>query len=121
MPHTDYSGPLRAELRTLRLTEPFRIAHGTSAERTVLRLHQGDAVGEAPFVPYYKEDTSDTLRWLQNLAWSGGPAPAQGPHSAMSVYLEPSLIYGTNTAHWPRSKQLVPPAMFVRFSTSRTL
>ncbi len=72
---------LRAELRTLRLTEPFRIAHGTSAERTVLRVRYGDAVGEAPFVPYYKEDPSETLRWLQSLAWKGGPAPAQGPRA----------------------------------------
>ncbi len=72
---------LRAELRTLRLTEPFRIAHGTSAERTVLRVRYGDAVGEAPFVPYYKEDPPDTLRWLQSLAWTGGPAPAQGPRA----------------------------------------
>lgn len=72
---------LRVELRTLRLTEPFRIAHGTSDERTVLRVRQGDAVGEAPFVPYYKEDPADTLRWLQGLAWKGGPAPAQGPRA----------------------------------------
>lgn len=72
---------LRAELKTLRLNEPFRIAHGTSNERTVLRVHHGDAVGEAPFVPYYKEDPTETLRWLQSLAWSGGPAPAVGPRA----------------------------------------
>ena len=72
---------LRAELKTLRLNEPFRIAHGTSDERTVLRVHHGDAVGEAPFVPYYKEVPTDTLRWLQSLAWNGGPAPAVGPRA----------------------------------------
>ena len=72
---------LCAELRTLRLIEPFRIAHGTSAERTVLRVRHGDAVGEAPFVPYYKEEPSATLRWLQGLGWNGGPAPAEGPRA----------------------------------------
>ena len=46
--------PLHVELKTLRLNEPFRIAHGTSDERIVLRLRCGAAVGEAPFVPYYK-------------------------------------------------------------------
>jgi len=73
--------PLQVELKTLRLREPFRIAHGTSDERTVLRLRSGTAVGEAPFVPYYKERTDDTLRWLQGLAWQGGPPPADGPRT----------------------------------------
>ena len=72
---------LHAELKTLRLTESFRIAYGASSERTVLRVRCGDAVGEAPFVPYYKENPEETLRWLQSLAWSGGPAPQEGPRA----------------------------------------
>ncbi len=81
MSHTNRSGPLRVELKTLHLTEPFRIAHGTSNERTVLRVHQGDAVGEAPFVPYYKENSEATLRWIQGIAWQGGPVPVEGPRA----------------------------------------
>ena len=73
--------PLQVELKTLRLREPFRIAHGTSDERTVLRLRCGTAVGEAPFVPYYREGPEETLRWVQSLAWRGGPAPADGPRA----------------------------------------
>lgn len=73
--------PLRVELKTLHLTEPFRIAHGTSTERQVLRLHWGDAVGEAPFVPYYGEKPEDTLRWVQGLAWQGSPVPEAGPRA----------------------------------------
>ncbi len=73
--------PLRAELKTLHLTEPFRIAHGVSHERQVLRLRWGDAVGEAPFVPYYGENPADTLKWLQGLAWQGSPAPETGPRA----------------------------------------
>ncbi len=73
--------PLHVELKTLRLSEPFRIAHGTSDERSVLRLRCGDAVGEAPFVPYYKENPDDTLRWIQSLAWRGGAVPAEGPRA----------------------------------------
>lgn len=72
---------MQVELKTLRLREPFRIAHGTSDERTVLRLRCGAAVGEAPFVPYYAERADDTLRWLQSLAWKGGPPPAEGPRA----------------------------------------
>ena len=59
---------LTASISTLKLEEPFRIAHGVSGERMVLRLY-GDvdgvqAVGEAPFVPYYHDDPTSTLRWF---------------------------------------------------------
>lgn len=53
-----------AELKTLHLSEPFRIAHGASSLRQVLRLHEGAAVGEAPFPPYYRETPADALAWL---------------------------------------------------------
>lgn len=71
---------LQVEIKTLNLAEPFRIAHGTSSERQVLRLHWRDAVGEAPFVPYYPDQPGETLRWLQSLNWSGQSVPHQGPH-----------------------------------------
>lgn len=59
---------LTASISTLKLEEPFRIAHGVSGERLVLRL-TGEvdgvqAVGEAPFVPYYHDDPTSTLRWF---------------------------------------------------------
>lgn len=75
--------PLHAEIKTLELTEPFRISHGTSATRQVLRVSWGDAVGEAPFVPYYGEDAAVTLRWVQSLDWQGDPAPADGPRAGL--------------------------------------
>ncbi len=53
------------EVRELELNESFRIAHGSSSMRQVVRVHHGDAVGEAPFVPYYHEDIISTLRWLE--------------------------------------------------------
>lgn len=71
---------LQVEIKTLKLAEPFRIAHGTSSERQVLRLQWRGAVGEAPFVPYYSDQPGDTLRWLQRLQWNGQSAPKQGPH-----------------------------------------
>lgn len=52
-------------LHTLHLSEPFRIAHGTSATRQVLRVSQGERIAEAPFVPYYGEDPQQTLALLQ--------------------------------------------------------
>lgn len=54
-----------AELKTLHLTTPFRIAHGASSTRQVVRVRAGDAVGEAPFVPYYGESPEETLAWLK--------------------------------------------------------
>jgi L-Ala-D/L-Glu epimerase len=56
---------LQAELKTLQLTEPFRIAHGSSPTRQVLRVREGRAVGEAPFVPYAKEDPAKALAWVE--------------------------------------------------------
>jgi L-alanine-DL-glutamate epimerase-like enolase superfamily enzyme len=71
--------PLQAELKTLELKEPFKIAHGTSTQRQVLRLHWMGAVGEAPLVPYYLESGPETLRWIEGLSWNGSPAPQEGP------------------------------------------
>lgn len=53
------------DLKTLHLTEPFRIAHGVSSTRQVVRVRLGAAVGEAPFVPYYAEDPAATVAWLK--------------------------------------------------------
>jgi L-alanine-DL-glutamate epimerase-like enolase superfamily enzyme len=53
---------MKAFLHTLQLHEPFRIAHGTSASRQVLRIEQKGHIAEAPFVPYYGEDPAETLR-----------------------------------------------------------
>lgn len=55
---------MHATLKTLDLREPFRIAHGTSATRQVLRLTEGAHTAEAPFVPYYGEDPQRTLHLL---------------------------------------------------------
>jgi L-alanine-DL-glutamate epimerase-like enolase superfamily enzyme len=52
------------QLRSLKLAEPFRIAHGSSTERTVFRIFEGGSVGEAPFVPYYEGSPEDVCRWM---------------------------------------------------------
>lgn len=56
---------MHPSLKTLHLVEPFRIAHGTSATRQVLRLEENGHTTEAPFVPYYGEDPERTLEVLQ--------------------------------------------------------
>lgn len=53
---------MNASLQTLHLRVPFRIAHGVSSTRQVLRLQEGTHIAEAPFVPYYGEDPEETLR-----------------------------------------------------------
>ncbi len=57
---------LDVELKTLHLTEPFRIAHGASSTRLVVRVREGSAVGEAPLVPYYQESAEETVAWLKS-------------------------------------------------------
>lgn len=53
---------MTATLHTLHLRVPFRIAHGVSSTRQVLRLEEGGHTSEAPFVPYYGEVPEETLR-----------------------------------------------------------
>jgi len=60
-----------AELCTLRLSSPFRIAHGASSERQMLRVRACGGYGEAPFVPYYPEDPTAALNWLRQWKHSG--------------------------------------------------
>ncbi len=57
---------MNASLRLLKLVEPFRIAHGSSTERFVLRVESGGRVAEAPFVPYYGDDPEATLAMLRS-------------------------------------------------------
>lgn len=68
---------MHSALKTLHLVEPFRIAHGTSATRQVLRLTKDGHTSEAPFVPYYGEDPQLTLALL-NMA----VLPEQMPRAA---------------------------------------
>jgi L-alanine-DL-glutamate epimerase-like enolase superfamily enzyme len=68
---------LHFELKTLQLSEPFRIAHGTSATRQVLRVSNDERVTEAPFVPYYGEDPAHTLALLNQAV-----LPQQLPRTA---------------------------------------
>jgi len=71
------------ELKTLPLSAPFRIAHGASSSRQVVRLCGGGAVGEAPFVPYYHEDIEATLAWLEA---GQGPAPSRAAELALDLW-----------------------------------
>ncbi len=83
MPEYDAPKTLQVELKKLLLTEPFRIAHGASSERTVVRLRQGLGLGEAPFVPYYPESPEDTVAWLNDEDGSRARKPnaADGPRA----------------------------------------
>lgn len=73
---------IEVELKTLHLTTPFRIAHGSSSTRQVVRVKEGQSVAEAPFVPYYHEDVEATLAWLR----SGGPAkPGRAAELALDL------------------------------------
>ena len=69
------------QLKTLHLTMPFRIAHGVSSTRQVVRVHDDGAVGEAPFVPYYGEDVEATVAWLRGVKDVAAALPAGAPRA----------------------------------------
>lgn len=73
---------MEAELHQLILNEPFRIAHGTSNERAVVRVRSGGSVAEAPFVPYYGESPEETLALLRGLASVTDELPDDAPRAA---------------------------------------
>jgi L-alanine-DL-glutamate epimerase-like enolase superfamily enzyme len=56
---------VEGRVHILRLAGEFRIAHGSTRERRVLRLCCGDAVAEAPFVPYYPDRVEEVEAWLR--------------------------------------------------------
>jgi L-Ala-D/L-Glu epimerase len=72
---------MSAALHPLTLSEPFRIAHGISATRTVLRVTRDGHTAEAPFVPYYGEDPDATLAVIER-----GTAVAELPRTARLAY-----------------------------------
>jgi L-Ala-D/L-Glu epimerase len=72
---------IEVELKTLHLTTPFRIAHGSSSTRQVVRVREGESVAEAPFVPYYHEDVEATLAWLR----SGVGKPGRAAELALDL------------------------------------
>ena len=72
---------MSAALHPLILSEPFRIAHGISATRTVLRVTRDGHTAEAPFVPYYGEDPDATLAVIER-----GTAVAELPRTARLAY-----------------------------------
>jgi len=62
---------LRAEKFTIRLSRPFRIAHGSSDTRDTILVHlQADGLqahGEGALPPYYPSQAAACLDWLGNL------------------------------------------------------
>lgn len=58
---------LNAEPLTLTLKTPFRIAHGTSTQRTNLLVRFGDALGEGALPPYYGLSLEDARAYVRGL------------------------------------------------------
>lgn len=77
---------IKARLQTLQLREPFRIAHGVSTERRMVRMYAGTAVGEAPFVPYYDDNPDQTLASLEALTGLEDELPAGASRAARLAF-----------------------------------
>ena len=73
---------ITAQLHTLQLREPFRIAHGTSTERQMVRAMAGTAKGDAPFVPYYQDDPEAAVAQLNALVRLDGTLPSGAGRAA---------------------------------------
>ena len=65
------STALHVEPLALPLRSPFRIAHGTSRERTNALMRWGDALGEGALPPYYPHDYDDVERYVRRLNKTG--------------------------------------------------
>lgn len=101
-----------ADLHTLQLSHPFRIAHGSSATRQVLRVSYSGGIGEAPFVPYYKDTPEASLDWLRQ--WSPDPnwQPASTAEAPPQARLALDLLWHDLAArrqHAPLWKHLNLP------------
>ncbi len=100
------------ELKTLHLTTPFRIAHGASSTRQVVRLKEGDSISEAPFVPYYHEDVEATLAWLRQ---PQGKPPTRAAALALDLLQQDQQcrargipLSGLVPAHLPKKSGPIP-------------
>jgi L-Ala-D/L-Glu epimerase len=74
---------MHAELHTLHLNEAFRIAHGSSTQRQVLRLHHDGCIGEAPLVPYYNDSPTDALAFGSIIRSPDDILPPAAPRAAL--------------------------------------
>ncbi|MGI8603525.1 MAG: enolase C-terminal domain-like protein [Verrucomicrobiales bacterium] len=107
--------PIEVELKTFRLAESFRIAHGATAERQVVRIRRGGGIGEAPFVPYYREVPHETVAWLK-AARTVNQLPPDGPKAgrlALSILLadlEAQKAAQPLWKMWGLSARRFPPA-----------
>lgn len=119
---------IQAEPVVLRLSTPFRIAHGTSTERNNVLVHVDSGVGVAAITPYYPAQVPDVLayvcdqrtqqaldtdiRFIEDIldALPEGPAPARAAidialHDLWAQTLGQPLyrLWGLNPARAPYS------------------
>ncbi len=119
---------LQAEPVTLRLSTPFRIAHGTSTQRDNVLVHIDGGVGVAAITPYYPAQVPDVLAYVNDArtlevldadihfiedildALPDGPAPARAAvdialHDRWAQNLGQPLyrLWGLNPARAPHS------------------
>ncbi|NNE69884.1 MAG: dipeptide epimerase [Rhodothermales bacterium] len=69
---------IRVSPLPLRLKQPFRIAHGTTTERTNILVQVGDGLGEAGLPPYLPVDYETAAAWLKSIQlpeWTSAEPP----------------------------------------------
>ena len=79
MPQSDSPPRLTWETLTLKLRNPFRVSYGVSDTRQafILRLANGEGLGEGTIPPYYRVDPSAMTTCWQRAAESDAPFPGE--------------------------------------------
>lgn len=107
---------LEYAIQTLRLAQPFRIAHGTSQDRRSVFVKIGEARGEGALVPYYPWTAEECEEWLRALApehltlelLPDGPAPARTAVEMALIDLEARRQSQTVIDYWGISSESSP-------------
>lgn len=76
---------MNAELYKVPLVQPFRIAHGSSTHRVMLRVEHDGVQAEAPFVPYYVDDPLEALEVVERMRSPDDELQSEAPRQARLV------------------------------------
>ncbi len=107
---------LEYAIQTLRLAQPFRIAHCTSQARQSVLVKIGDARGEGAIVPYYPWTAEECEEWLRALTpehlnldlLPDGPAPARTAVEMALVDLDARKHGRSLIEHWSIASETIP-------------
>ncbi len=113
---------IRADVFTIRLPHPFRIAHGESTERqtVIVRVTDGGltGTGEGALPPYYPSTAGACRDWLAKFP-AGGTPPREAAAARVALNIARHDLRGLRTGA-PIGRGITPPN-FLTFSIPASL